>query len=120
MADGAHNNFRHLEMEMVSTKSLLDRASRAGMDVADAEMELNQANDALAKARVSLHSAQPARVAADVEEGAKVIARVHEAGTSALKERDNRRKAIVLPVMALAGLFVTAGLYIRALEKRER
>ena len=120
MADGAHNSFHHLETEMVSTKSLLDRASRAGMDVADAEMELAQANDALAKARVSLHSAQPARVAAELEEGAKVIARAHQAGTSALKERDNRRKAIVLPVMALAGLFVTAGLYIRALEKRER
>jgi len=120
MADGAHNSFHHFETEMVSTKSLLDRASRAGMDVADAEMELTQANDALAKARVSLHSAQPARVAADLEEGAKVIARAHEAGTSALKERDSRRKAIVLPVIALAGLFVTAALYIRALEKRER
>lgn len=119
MADGTHNNFRHLQTEIVSAKSLLDRADRDGMDVADAEMELTQANDALAKARVSLHSANPTRVAADLETGAKVVAHARVVGNSALKEHDDRRKAIVLPVIALAGLFVTAGLYIRALEKKE-
>jgi predicted CXXCH cytochrome family protein len=119
MADGTHNNFRHLETEIASAKSLLGRAEHAGMDVADAEVELTQANDALAKARVSLHSAQPGRVATDLEAGAKVVAKAQAAGNSALKERNDRRRAIVLPIMALAGLFVTAGLYIRALEKKE-
>jgi len=119
MADGAHKNFRHLEAEIVSARSLLDRAARAGMDVTDADMELAQANDALAKARVSLHSAQPGRVAADLEAGAKIVANARTAGNAALRERDNRRKAIVLPVMALAGLFATAGLYIRSLERKQ-
>jgi hypothetical protein len=119
VADGTHNNFRHLATEIVSAKSLLDSAAHAGMDVADADMELSQANDALAKARVSLHSAQPALVAADLEAGAKVVARAQAAGIAAMKERDNRRKAIVLPVMALVGLFLTAGLYIRVLERKD-
>jgi len=35
-----------------------------------------------------------------------------------LKERNRRKKSIVLPVMALVVLFVSAGLYVRALEKR--
>ena len=120
MADGTHKSLRHIEAEIVNAKSLLDRADRAGIDVADAQMELTQANDALAKARVSLHSAQPARVAADLEAGAKVVAHMQAVGNMALKERDHRRKAIVLPVMALAGLFVTTGLYIRALERKEK
>jgi len=89
------------------------------MDVTDADMELAQANDALAKARVSLHSAQPGRVAADLEAGAKIVANARTAGNAALRERNNRRKAIVLPVMALAGLLATAGLYIRSLERKQ-
>jgi predicted CXXCH cytochrome family protein len=118
MADGTHSNFLHLTADIASAKSLLERAARSGMDVADAELELTQANDALIKARVSLHSAQPARVAADLEAGKKIVANAYVAGNAALRERNNRRKAVMLPVIALAALFVTAGLYVRALEKR--
>jgi predicted CXXCH cytochrome family protein len=117
MADGTHEHFHQLESGIAGAKSLLQRAARDGMDVADAEMELSQANDALAKARVSLHSAQPALVSADLEVGARVVARAQEAGQAALRERDKRKKSIVLPVMALVVLFVSAGLYVRALEK---
>jgi len=118
MADRTHEHFRQLESGIAGAKSLLERASREGMDVADAEMELTQANDALAKSRVALHSAQPALVAADLEAGARIVARAQAAGDRALKERNRRKKSIVLPVMALVVLFVSAGLYVRALEKR--
>jgi hypothetical protein len=118
MADGTHGKFLHLTEDIASAKSLLDRAARSGMDVADAELELTQANDALMKARVSLHSAQPARVAADLEAGKKIVTGAYAAGNVALRERNNRRKAVMLPVIALAALFVTAGLYVRALEKK--
>jgi hypothetical protein len=117
MADGTHSTFHQLEADIAGAKSLLERASRDGMDVADTEMELTQANDALAKARVSLHSAQPTLVAADLEVGTKIVARAQEAGKAALKERDKRKKSIVLPVMALVVLFVSAGLYVRSLER---
>jgi len=118
MADGTHSNFLHLTADIASAKSLLERAARSGMDVADAELELTQANDALMKARVSLHSAQPDRVVADLEAGKKIVANACVAGNAALRARNNRRKAVMLPVIALAALFVTAGLYVRALEKR--
>jgi len=118
MADGVHDHFHQLESGIASAKSLLARAAHAGMDVADAEMELTQANDALARGRVSLHSAQPALVAADLEAGARIVARAQAAGDAALKERNKRKKSILLPVMALAVLFVSAGLYVRVLEKR--
>lgn len=118
MADGTHSNFLHLTADIANANSLLERAARSGMDVADAELELTQANDALMKARVSLHSAQPARVAADLEAGKKIVANAYAAGNVALRERNNRRKSVMLPVIALAALFVTAGLYVRALEKK--
>jgi hypothetical protein len=117
VADGAHEHFHQLESGIAGAKSVLERAASEGMDVADAEMELTQANDSLAKARVSLHSAQPALVAADVEAGTKIVARAKDAGNTALKERETRKKSIVIPVMALICLFVSAGLYVRALEK---
>jgi hypothetical protein len=112
-----HEQFHQLVSGIDGAKSLLERAGREGMDVADAEMALSQANDALAKARVSLHSAQPALVAADVEAGAKTVAQAKDAGNIALKERDRRKKSVVFPVIALVFLFVSAGLYVRALEK---
>jgi predicted CXXCH cytochrome family protein len=118
MADGTHEHFRQLEAGIAGAKSLLERAALDGMDVANAEVELTQANDAIAKARVSLHSAQPVLVAADLETGTRIVAGAQEAGNTALKERDKRRKSIALPVTALVVLFVTAGLYIRALEKK--
>ena len=117
MADGTNNHFHQLESGIAGAKSLLERIAHDGMDVADAEMELTQASDALSKARVSLHSAQPALVAADLEVGDRIVARAQEAGNAALKERDKRKKSIVLPLMALVVLFVSAGLYVRALEK---
>jgi hypothetical protein len=117
VADGVHEQFHQLVSGIEGAKSLLARAGREGMDVADAEMALSQANDALAKARVSLHSAQPALVGADVEAGAKIVAQAKEAGNTALKERDRRKKSVVFPVIALLFLFVSAGLYVRALEK---
>ena len=120
MADETHNNFRRLEAEITNAKLLLERAARNGMDVADAQMELTQANDALAKARVSLHSAKAARVAADLESGAKIVAQADAAGNAALKEHDNRRKVVAVPIVALLMLFVTAGLYVRVLERNER
>jgi len=120
MADATHGNFRHLETDIAGAKSLLDRAAGSGMDVADAEMELTQASDALTKARVSLHSAQPARVAADLDVGAKSVAHAYAAGNAAWRERNNRRRATVLPVLALTALFVSAGLYVRALEGKGR
>jgi hypothetical protein len=119
MADGTHNNFHQLESGIADAKLLLERAEHAGMDVADAQMELTQANDALAKSRVSLHSAQPALVSADLETGTRVVVRAQAAGNAALKERDKRKRSIVFPVMALAVLFVSAGLYVRSLEKRD-
>jgi predicted CXXCH cytochrome family protein len=118
MADGTHEHFRQLEAGIAGAKSLLERAAHDGMDVANAEVELTQANDALAKARVSLHSAQPALVAADLETGARIVAGAQEAGNAALKESDKRKKSIALPVTALVVLFVSAGLYVRALEKK--
>jgi len=117
MADETHGHFHQLESGIAAANSLLERAAHYGMDVADAEVELTQANDALGKARISLHSAQSALVATDLEAGAKIVARAQEAGNTALKERDKRKRSIVVPVMALIVLFVSAGLYVRTLEK---
>src|SRR5258705_153736 len=60
-ADGIHERFQRLESEIASAKTVIDRAQLAGMDVEAAQLQLAQATGALAKARVTVHTARLAR-----------------------------------------------------------
>ena len=116
-ADGIHERFQHLESEIASAKTVIDRAQLAGMDVEVAQLQLAQATGALAKARVTVHTARLARVDAEVAEGTKIAAAASASGEAALKERDHRRKSVILPLFAIAALMVSLGAYLREIEK---
>jgi hypothetical protein len=116
-ANNIHDRFQRLESDIAGAKSLLDRAEHSGMDVGESQLELTQARDALTKARVTLHTATLTRVAADVDAGAKIVAKAQSAGEAALRERDKRRKSILIPVLAIVALVVTLGAYVRELER---
>jgi hypothetical protein len=93
-------------------------AESSGMEVSAARLEEDQARDALTKARVTIHSFQKELVDHDIQEGLKLAANNMQAGTSALAERDYRRRglglALVLIFITVLGLF----LYIRQLERK--
>jgi len=89
------------------------------MDVEAAQFQLAQATGALAKARVTVHTARLARVDAEVAEGTKIAAAALADGEAALKERDHRRKSVILPLFAIAALMVSLGAYLRAIEETE-
>jgi len=116
VADGIHGRLRQLEIDIANAKSRLDRAEHSGMDVADAQLELTQANDALTKARVTLHTAKLSRVAADTDAGTKIAIDASAAGEAALKERGSRRKALLFPLIAIAALVASLCGYIREIE----
>jgi len=118
-ADGIHERFQRLESEIASAKTVIDRAQLAGMDVEAAQLQLAQATGALAKARVTVHTARLARVDAEVAEGAKIAAAASAGGEAALKERDRRRRSVILPLFAIAALMVSLGAYLREIEKTE-
>jgi predicted CXXCH cytochrome family protein len=118
-ADGIHERFQRLESEIAGAQTVIDRAQLAGMDVEAAQLQLAQATGALAKARVTVHTARLVRVDAEVAEGSKIAAAAFAGGEAALKERDHRRKSVILPLFAIAALMVALGAYLREIEKTE-
>jgi hypothetical protein len=52
-----------------------------------------------------------------VAEGSKIAAAAFAGGEGALKERDHRRKSVVLPIFALVALMASLGAYLREIEK---
>jgi hypothetical protein len=119
-ADGIHDKFHHLETDIADARSLLDRAQHGGMDVTASQLELAQANDALTKARVTLHTARLAPIETDLAGGTKITVKAHAAGVAALKERDKRRKTVLFPVFALVALVISLGAYLREIERDKK
>jgi len=102
------------------SRSILDEASKAGMEVSEAVMRTNDAAEALVKARVAVHAFDPKAVEQPVQEGLAVAAETYQAGVDAMRERDRRR--IGLGVSLIAILITMAGLWftIRRLESQPR
>jgi hypothetical protein len=89
------------------------------MDVAEAQVVLGQASDALTKARVRVHTARLARVNTELEAGSKSAAAALSAGEAAMKERTFRRRVVLVPGLAILAVVFALGLYIRELERSE-
>jgi Cytochrome c3/Doubled CXXCH motif (Paired_CXXCH_1) len=98
---------------------ILGTAERSGMEVSAARVELSSAHSDLLKARVNVHTFDPAQVQKLTDEGVHISQKSYEAGVAALHERDVRRKGLGLSltfiVLAILGLI----LKIRQMESRK-
>jgi len=110
----------HLNASVKNAAGILDRAESAGMEVGDAQLEQDQARDSLTKARVTIHSFNPARVQQDVETGLQITAKTYGQGEAALKERDYRRRGLALSLLAIVAVVIGLGLYVRKIERQPR
>ena len=99
-------------------EDILGVAERSGMEVSSAKVELTVAHGELIKARVNVHTFNPAEVRKLTDHGIQISQKAYEAGVEALKERDFRRKglgvALIFIVLAISGLY----LKIRQTEAR--
>jgi predicted CXXCH cytochrome family protein len=91
--------------------SLLHRAEEAGMEVSQAQFDLNDARNSLVRARTALHSFSIDSVRVSVEEGLEVTATANDRGLAALRELRTRR--LGLTVSALIILVLIAGLVLK-------
>jgi len=66
VAEAIHDRLHKFEVRVADARMLLARAEQSGMDVAEAQVVLGQANDALTKARVRVHTARLAKVNAEL------------------------------------------------------
>jgi hypothetical protein len=116
-ATSMHDHLKGFEAKIAEATVLIDRASHAGMDVTDAELQISQAMDSLTKARVRVHTARVAKVDAELEAGSRIATEARNEAEGALRERNSRRKALLVPVLAIAAVVFCLGAYIRELER---
>ncbi len=99
-----------LNSSMARAENVLDIAERAGMEVSGPKMELADANEALVKARVNVHTLDDSAVRKLTDSGIEIAAKSYQAGVAALRERDYRRKglgiALIAIVLAISGLYL--------------
>jgi len=108
---------RKLRAALERSDALLKQAASSGMEVSEAVLRLNDAQESLVKARVAVHAFRPEAVEQPVAEGLTIAAQTYQAGEQALRERDRRRMglgvALVLIAVTLAGLWLA----LKRLEK---
>jgi len=98
--------------------TILTTAERSGMEVSSARLQLSASNEALVKARVDVHTFDPAEVEKLSGQGADTSTKAYEAGVAALRERDLRRKGLGLSLVFIA--LAIAGLYLKIREIESR
>jgi hypothetical protein len=103
--------------EHEGARSLLMRAERSGVEVSQAQFDLNSAFDALVKARAAVHSFTVAAVSAQVGEGRAIAARAHARGLRAHEELLFRRRGLAVSVIIILTLIAALVLKIRQIER---
>jgi predicted CXXCH cytochrome family protein len=103
---------------LAQAEAILDRAEASGMEVSEGRLELSAAQENLIKARVDLHSFDPAVLDAAAGKGLAAARAAFQAGEKALAERDYRRKGLALALIAIAATMAGLWLAVRELERR--
>ena len=102
-----------LDQNIANADRALSLAESSGMEVSAALLTQDQARDALTKARVTIHTFQPALVDQDVQVGEKIAAADLKVGQNAMTERNHRRIGLGFCLVAIAIMLVGLWLYIR-------
>ncbi len=114
-----HKQFTSLEASIGKSDDILKRAEAAGVEVSQPELELIEARDHLTKARVTLHSFQPAKVDVDIKNGQQIADKTYQAGVQALREGKTRRMGLVVSLVTILAMLIGLRLYISDLERKK-
>jgi hypothetical protein len=99
-------------------RATLEQAERAGMEVSQAQFDLNGAKDALVKARAAVHASRLEAVKREVEPGLAVGAKTYARGLRALEELRFRRRGLAVSVVIILALIGGLVLKIRQVDQR--
>ena len=109
-----------LRAEHTRAASTLERAEHAGMEVSQARVDLTGANDALVKARVAVHAANPQAVTQEADIGLAIATKAYARGVRALEDLKFRRQGLAVSLVIILGLIIGLILKIRELDRRRR
>jgi hypothetical protein len=110
------NHLAQLDGAIKEADQALHLAESSGMEVSEARLGQDQAQDLLTKARVTIHSFQTDLVDQDTQAGMKIAAANLKAGKDAMVERNHRRIGLGFCLIAIAIMLIGLWLYIRKLE----
>jgi len=109
-----------LKMAMAGAETLLGQAARAGMDVIEAGVDLDEARTQLILSRAVTHTASPAEVGKPVAAGMAAAERARAFGQAAIAELAFRRRGLAVSLAVIVFVAVTVVLKIRELERSGR
>ena len=115
-AERIHTALTGLDAKIAEATALLDRAERAGMGVSEARLTQAQAHEKLVKARVDVHSFNPAKIEETVAGGLELAEEVFAAGVEAMQENAFRRKGLAASLFVIAFVVLSLVLLIRRIE----
>jgi predicted CXXCH cytochrome family protein len=113
-----HAQLVKLDTSIERSRAILSRAEQAGVEVGPAQLDLNEAQDDLTKARVSIHSVELKSVDENVDAGLKVTEKIYKAGQNALAEASYRRKGLFISLAISLLVLVGLILMIRKIESK--
>ncbi len=99
-------------------RAILLQAERAGMEISQAQFDLNGAKDALVKARAAVHAFRVEAVKKESEPGLAISAKAYARGVRALDELQFRRKGLAVSLVIILALIGGLVLKIRQLDRR--
>lgn len=115
-----HQELVNLNAAIVRSDGILGRAADAGIEVGEPQLALADARDDLTKARVAVHSVQPAVMDQNIQAGLKVTEKTYQAGLDAMAEVKYRRTGLILSLVAIGFVIIALALLIRQLEGKRR
>jgi glutaredoxin len=105
-----------LEIERERADSLLGEAEAAGMEVSQAQFELESASSALVQVRVTTHVARVDSVEAKVGAGLQITSQAWDRGQQAFRELHYRRVGLAISSVIIIVLIVGLVIKIREVE----
>jgi hypothetical protein len=107
-----------LDAALKRSESVLARADEYGMEVSEAQVRLLDGRESLVKARLALHSFDPAEMRKPIETGMAIAGETRRSGEAALREKDVRRFGLAVSVLLIAITLAAIWLLIRRLEAK--
>lgn len=100
--------------------AILLRAEQAGMEVSQAQFDLNDAKSAAVKARAAVHTFTVDAVKKEIDAGLGMGAKANARGIRALEELKFRRTGLGVSLVIILTLIAGLVLKIRQIERRQR
>ncbi|MDH3458712.1 MAG: cytochrome c3 family protein, partial [Gemmatimonadota bacterium] len=108
-----------LRVQHEEAEAILSQAESAGMEVSQAQFDLDAAHTALVSARAAIHGFDVIAVSAQVQEGLTIATEAHRRGEVALGGLRFRRLGLGVSVTIILALIAGLVLKIRQLESTE-